>query len=48
VSTSSVKREVPGVDGASGLKFEAVYRENIGPVTAFAPGAAAIPTVWLI
>jgi RNA polymerase sigma factor (sigma-70 family) len=35
VSTSNIKREVPRVDGTSRLEFEAVYRENIRPVTAF-------------
>ena len=35
MSTSSIKREVPSVVGSSRLEFEAVYRENIRPVTAF-------------
>jgi RNA polymerase sigma-70 factor (ECF subfamily) len=35
VSTSSIKREVPRVEGASRLQFETVYRENVGAVTAF-------------
>lgn len=35
VSTSSVNREVPGVASTSRLEFEAVYRENVTPVTAF-------------
>jgi RNA polymerase sigma-70 factor (ECF subfamily) len=35
VSTSSIKREVHRVHGVARLGFEAVYRENVGPVTAF-------------
>jgi RNA polymerase sigma factor (sigma-70 family) len=35
VTTYDVKREVPPVDGPSRLEFEAVYRGNIRPVTAF-------------
>jgi RNA polymerase sigma factor (sigma-70 family) len=34
VTTYKINREVP-VSGSSRLEFEAVYRENIGPVTAF-------------
>jgi RNA polymerase sigma factor (sigma-70 family) len=34
VTASDTKREVP-VNGSSRLEFEAVYRENIRPVTAF-------------
>jgi RNA polymerase sigma-70 factor, ECF subfamily len=34
VTTSDIKREVPA-NGSSRLEFEAVYRKNIGPVTAF-------------
>jgi RNA polymerase sigma factor (sigma-70 family) len=34
VTTFEIKREVP-VDGSSRLEFESVYRENVGPVTAF-------------
>jgi RNA polymerase sigma factor (sigma-70 family) len=34
VTTYDTKREVP-VNGSSRLEFEAVYRENVGPVTAF-------------
>jgi RNA polymerase sigma-70 factor (ECF subfamily) len=34
VTTSDVKRDVPA-NGSSRLEFEVVYRENIGPVTAF-------------
>jgi DNA-directed RNA polymerase specialized sigma24 family protein len=33
VTTSDIKREAP-MRGSSPLEFEAVYRENIGPVTA--------------
>jgi RNA polymerase sigma-70 factor (ECF subfamily) len=35
VSTSSIKREVDRVGVATGLDFEAVYRDNVGPVTGF-------------
>ena len=35
MTTSRLKREVPPVNGSSQLEFETVYRENIGPVTAF-------------
>jgi RNA polymerase sigma-70 factor (ECF subfamily) len=34
VTTYDIRPEVP-VDGTSRLEFEAVYRENIGPLTAF-------------
>lgn len=35
MSTTSVKREAPPAGGASQLEFEAVYRQNVGPITAF-------------
>ncbi len=35
MTTSNIKREVRPVDASARLEFEAVYRENIGPVTAF-------------
>jgi len=35
VTTSNIKREVRPVDASSRLEFEAVYRDNVGPVTAF-------------
>lgn len=35
VSTSSIKREVLRTDRTARLEFEAVYRENVRPVTAF-------------
>jgi RNA polymerase sigma-70 factor (ECF subfamily) len=34
-TTSNIKREAPVMNGSSRLEFEAVYRENIKPVTAF-------------
>jgi RNA polymerase sigma-70 factor (ECF subfamily) len=35
VTTSNIVREVPSVNGSSRLEFEAVYRQNVRPVTAF-------------
>jgi RNA polymerase sigma factor (sigma-70 family) len=35
VTTSNMKRELRPVNGSSPLEFEAVYRENVRPVTAF-------------
>lgn len=35
VTTSNIKREVPLVDASSRLEFEAVYRENVGRISAF-------------
>jgi len=35
VTASNIKRDVARVDGSSRLEFEAVYRENVRPVTAF-------------
>jgi len=35
VTASKIKRWVSPVNGSSALEFEAVYRENVGPVTAF-------------
>ncbi len=35
VTTSNIKPEVPPANRSSRLEFEAVYRENIGPVTSF-------------
>jgi RNA polymerase sigma-70 factor (ECF subfamily) len=35
VTTSDIKRELPPVGASSRLEFEAVYRENVGRVTAF-------------